>query len=296
MIALRKLFRVFGRGTIEFFDPANRKILAYMRRGGQDEQILCVANLSRFAQPFELDLSAYAGLMPIEMLGYVEFPKITAAPYSLTLGPYGFLWFELHGELETQAGEKLEGQEFTLALKPSGGLGGAIWHGRTGDPGSVRVAGVFAAPALVRQQDPKHPGNPREGLGLFAGFAGGAHTSCKSSTMKARRRLYSVPLSLAMGEAASRGARRESRHDPLRSPKGRRHRCFIRRDRRRTGSAGPADCYSRKRRGSRAPPDDCGLARAPRFWSTPARSRTSRSGAAARNRATLRSFSELASS
>ena len=32
MIALRKLFRVFGRGTLEFLDPANRKVLAYLRR------------------------------------------------------------------------------------------------------------------------------------------------------------------------------------------------------------------------------------------------------------------------
>ncbi len=62
--------------------------------------MLCVANLSRFAQPFELDLTALAGMTPVEMLGYVEFPKIGRAPYPLTLGPYGFLWFELHGEPE----------------------------------------------------------------------------------------------------------------------------------------------------------------------------------------------------
>ena len=73
MIALRKLFRVFGRGTLEFLHPANRKVLAYVRRY-ESEQVLCVANLSRFAQPVELDLSAYEGMLPVEMLGYVEFP------------------------------------------------------------------------------------------------------------------------------------------------------------------------------------------------------------------------------
>jgi maltose alpha-D-glucosyltransferase / alpha-amylase len=99
MIALRKLFQVFGRGTIEFFNTENRKILAYVRCNG-DDRILCVANLSRFAQPAELDLSAYAGLTPVEMLGYVEFPKIGSSPYTLTPGPYGFLWFELQGQLE----------------------------------------------------------------------------------------------------------------------------------------------------------------------------------------------------
>lgn len=97
MIALRKLFRAFGRGTIEFLEPANRKILAYLRRY-DGETVLCVANLSRFAQPIELDLAALADKTPVEMLGYVEFPRIGRTPYPLTLGPYGFLWFELHGE------------------------------------------------------------------------------------------------------------------------------------------------------------------------------------------------------
>ncbi|MGA7412094.1 MAG: maltose alpha-D-glucosyltransferase [Bryobacteraceae bacterium] len=99
MIALRKLFRVFGRGTLEFLQPANRKILAYLRRY-DGEQLLCVANLSRFAQPVDLDLVALEGMIPVEMLGYVEFPRITKQPYRLTLAPYGFLWLELHESAE----------------------------------------------------------------------------------------------------------------------------------------------------------------------------------------------------
>jgi maltose alpha-D-glucosyltransferase/alpha-amylase len=94
MIALRKLFKVFGRGTLEFLHPSNRKVLAYLRCL-DGERVLCVANLSRFAQPVELDLSALEGLIPVEMLGYVEFRRIGREPYQLTLGPYGFLWFEL---------------------------------------------------------------------------------------------------------------------------------------------------------------------------------------------------------
>ncbi|HTA43069.1 MAG TPA: maltose alpha-D-glucosyltransferase [Bryobacteraceae bacterium] len=94
MIALRKLFRVFGRGTLEFLSPTNRKILAYLRRYETD-QVLCVANLSRFSQPVELDLSSLAGMTPVEMLGYTEFPRIDSQPYRLSLGPYGFFWFEL---------------------------------------------------------------------------------------------------------------------------------------------------------------------------------------------------------
>jgi maltose alpha-D-glucosyltransferase/alpha-amylase len=99
MIALRKLFRVFGRGTIEFFDPANRKVLAYFRQY-EAEQVLCVANLSRFAQPIDLDLSKLEGMIPVEMLGYVEFPTIERQPYRLTLAPYSFLWLELQRKTE----------------------------------------------------------------------------------------------------------------------------------------------------------------------------------------------------
>ncbi len=99
MIALRKLFRVFGRGTLEFLNPSNRKVLAYLRR--DDEQVvLCVANLSRFAQPVDLDLADLEGATPVEMLGYVDFPPIGKQPYRLTLGPYGFFWLELHAQSE----------------------------------------------------------------------------------------------------------------------------------------------------------------------------------------------------
>jgi maltose alpha-D-glucosyltransferase / alpha-amylase len=98
MIALRKLFHVFGRGTQEFLNPDNRKILAYVRQfqeGDHCETVLCVANLSRFSQPVSLDLSKFSGMIPVEMLGYVTFPTITPQPYPLTLAPYSFLWLEL---------------------------------------------------------------------------------------------------------------------------------------------------------------------------------------------------------
>ncbi|HET6217037.1 MAG TPA: maltose alpha-D-glucosyltransferase [Acidobacteriaceae bacterium] len=108
MIALRKLFQVFGRGTLAFLNPTNRKILAYIREY-QNEKVLCVANLSRFAQPVELDLAAYAGMVPVEMLGYVEFPKIRSTAYPLTVGPYGFLWLELQPSPEPVPASAEEG-------------------------------------------------------------------------------------------------------------------------------------------------------------------------------------------
>ena len=94
MIWLRQMFTVFGRGTLEFLSPGNAKVLAYVRRY-EDDMILCVANLAGSVQPAELDLAHFAGLTPVEMLGYTEFPAIGTLPYFLTLGPYAFYWFEL---------------------------------------------------------------------------------------------------------------------------------------------------------------------------------------------------------
>jgi maltose alpha-D-glucosyltransferase/alpha-amylase len=94
MISLRKLFQVFGRGTLRFLTPENRKVLAYIREY-EGQRVLCIANLSRFAQPVTLDLAEFECMTPVEMLGYVEFPQITKAPYHITLGSYGFFWLEL---------------------------------------------------------------------------------------------------------------------------------------------------------------------------------------------------------
>ncbi|RCN55270.1 maltose alpha-D-glucosyltransferase [Acidiferrobacter thiooxydans] len=94
MLAIRKSTKVFGRGALEFLEPGNRKILAYVRTYG-DETILCVANLSHSAQPVELDLSAYKGRVPIELMGRTPFPPIGDLPYLLTLHGHGFYWFRL---------------------------------------------------------------------------------------------------------------------------------------------------------------------------------------------------------
>ncbi len=94
MIRLRKLFKVFGRGSIEFLQVENRAVLAYLRRWEQDV-ILCVANFSRFAQPAQLPLQRFRGHTPVEMFGYTEFPRIGEENYPITLGAYGFYWFEL---------------------------------------------------------------------------------------------------------------------------------------------------------------------------------------------------------
>ncbi|MGH7629772.1 MAG: putative maltokinase, partial [Gemmatimonadales bacterium] len=85
------------------------------------EQVLCVANLSRFAQPVELDLTAYQGMLPVEMLGYVEFPVIRRGTYPLTLGPYAFMWFELHGDPQAVAARTSQTLETEVPLDASEG-------------------------------------------------------------------------------------------------------------------------------------------------------------------------------
>jgi maltose alpha-D-glucosyltransferase/alpha-amylase len=94
MLATRKTSRAFGRGRLEFLSPGNRKVLAYLRELG-DEAILCVANLSRSAQPVELDLQRFKGRVPIEMLGRTAFPPIGERFYLFTLPAYGFYWLRL---------------------------------------------------------------------------------------------------------------------------------------------------------------------------------------------------------
>ena len=94
LIALRKRHRAFGRGTLELLRPENRKVLAFVRRY-ESEQILCIANLSRFLQVVELDLSQWKGMVPVELFGATDLPAIGEAPYFLTLGPHSFFWFSL---------------------------------------------------------------------------------------------------------------------------------------------------------------------------------------------------------
>jgi maltose alpha-D-glucosyltransferase/alpha-amylase len=94
MLQIRKTSQAFGRGTLQFVRPGNRKVLAYLRQFG-DDTILCVANLARSAQPVEINLAPHKGAVPIELLGQTPFPPIGEQPYLLTLAGYGFYWFRL---------------------------------------------------------------------------------------------------------------------------------------------------------------------------------------------------------
>ena len=99
MLGIRKRHQAFGRGSLRLIYPSNRHVLAYLREftpeGGSPQVLLCVANVSRAAQPVELDLSSFEGHVPVEMIGGSAFPPIGKLPYLLTLPPYGFYWFTL---------------------------------------------------------------------------------------------------------------------------------------------------------------------------------------------------------
>jgi maltose alpha-D-glucosyltransferase / alpha-amylase len=118
LINLRRRYKAFGRGSLHFLHPHNRKVLAFLRRyGGRDgapedvtitpwpahaaaaeECLLVVANLSRFAQSVELDLAEFQGMVPVELFGHTPFPVISRSPYVLSLSPHSFYWFSLESQ------------------------------------------------------------------------------------------------------------------------------------------------------------------------------------------------------
>jgi maltose alpha-D-glucosyltransferase/alpha-amylase len=98
-LAIRRMHAAFGRGSLRFLYPKNRKVLAYLREL-DGEVILCVANVSRTPQAVELDLSEFAGRVPVELNGGSLFPPIGQLTYLLTLAPYGFYWFILTTETD----------------------------------------------------------------------------------------------------------------------------------------------------------------------------------------------------
>jgi len=113
LIALRKRFKAFSRGDIQFLHPENRKVLSFIR-SHEDEIVLVVANLSRYVQYVELDLPLYSGRVPIEIFGRTRFPPIGEKPYFLSMGPHSFYWFALTPQGDNQ--EAVEVSSFVSKL------------------------------------------------------------------------------------------------------------------------------------------------------------------------------------
>ena len=138
LLDLRKRHQAFGRGGLDILSSDNPKTLAFLRRW-DDERILVVANLSRFAQCTWIDLSEHRGLAPVEMLGRTRFPLIGDGAYCLTLGPYAFYWFQL----AAHAPESAAPPTLTVA-----GAGPADWANVF--RGKARIALEEALPAYLQ--------------------------------------------------------------------------------------------------------------------------------------------------
>ncbi|MCB0925889.1 MAG: alpha-glucosidase C-terminal domain-containing protein, partial [Mycobacterium sp.] len=104
MVHTRKTHPVFGVGEFEALEVTNDAVFAFLRTQHRDDAaddiVLCVNNLSKVAQPVELELPHLAGKQPIELFGRVPFPPIGELPYFVTLPPYGFYWFSLVDEID----------------------------------------------------------------------------------------------------------------------------------------------------------------------------------------------------
>lgn len=161
MLAKRQQTHVFGRGSLRFLYPGNRKILAYVREY-EGTVLLCVVNLSNASQPVELDLSAMAGRVPIEMLGGTPFPTIGTLPYLLTLPPYGFYWFELSEDAAPPAwhasGPQQMPEYLTLVLRRRGAL--LLMEG------SRRALSREVLPLYLERQRWFAGARPQEGVGV----------------------------------------------------------------------------------------------------------------------------------
>jgi len=113
-IAVRKRFKAFSRGSLEFMTPENNKILSFIRRY-EDEIIFIAVNLSKYAQTAEFDLSRYKGYTPEEVFSHNIFPRIKDAPYMLTFAPFGYYLFQLKEEKEAITADTKELTEIKVS-------------------------------------------------------------------------------------------------------------------------------------------------------------------------------------
>jgi len=203
MIALRKQHKAFGRGTMEFLEPENHRVLAYLRRY-KEEVILAVANLSRFVQPVELDLSRFRGWTPVEMLGRVEFPTIGDLPYFLTLGPHAFYWFRLEPQAEPMVvGTPAQGEELTTPVLSLDRKTTNIYETNE----RYRLEGEML-PSFIRKQR-YFRGKGRDIVGCrmvdWTKLGNGFHmTFVQVSYGDGGKELYVLPLKMSWGLEASR--------------------------------------------------------------------------------------------
>jgi maltose alpha-D-glucosyltransferase/alpha-amylase len=208
LIGLRKQSKALSRGAIEFLQPENHRVLAFLRRHG-DETALVVANLSRFVQPVELDLSPFNGMLPVEMFGRVEFPPIGDLPYFLTLAPHTFYWFSIESARAEQPSLSSEAGGEALPAVTVGALE-EVMKGKARDslahalPPYLKRSRWFRGKARVIRS-----ARIIEAVPLAQGSSW--ITLVRVDYTEGEPEIYLVPITLASGESAGRILRESAR-------------------------------------------------------------------------------------
>jgi maltose alpha-D-glucosyltransferase/alpha-amylase len=193
-LGVRKRFQAFGRGSIEFLHSDNTKVLTFMRRH-QDENLLVVANLSRYCQAVRIQMPDYRGFSVHEVFSDNRFPDIGDTPYTVTLAPHSFYWFTLvqpaapSGPASEQTPQircnvpwdhLFDSTAEDQVLGPlTAYLRRARWFGGKGRPiRTLRVAEHLTIPTAGRpvhllSLEVLYANSPREQYLVSAGFAGG---------------------------------------------------------------------------------------------------------------------------
>jgi maltose alpha-D-glucosyltransferase/alpha-amylase len=207
LIGVRQSHAVFGRGTLAFLYPENRKVVAYVRES-ESEVVLCVANLARTPQPVALDLSRFAGRVPIEMIGWSPFPTIGDERYVLTLPGHAFFWFLLAAgapeSRETAPRAPAQMPEFATLVLPHG------WHSLMQAPSRALLETEVAPPYLAAIHAVPQLGAARPRTRMTDAIALATHEQAPlialfASTLENDDVLYSaIPLSLAFDDGKER--------------------------------------------------------------------------------------------
>ena len=201
LIAMRKRYKVFGRGSIEFLNTDNRKVLAFVREY-EDQRIMVIANLSRFVQYIQLDLSAMQGITPIELFGGTRFPPIGDLPYFLTLGPHATYWFliEKPGAVEIRT----DG----AAFEPPAISVSAVWDEVLHDRSRERLEGalpafLMAAPWFRRKHRTIRSTQIVDHVSIAQGEKRACAVLAQVNYVHGEPETYMLPLSFATGEKAA---------------------------------------------------------------------------------------------
>jgi maltose alpha-D-glucosyltransferase/alpha-amylase len=107
-LSMRKRLGVFGRGDLKFIESSNSKVLSFARTYDQ-QQVIVVANLSQFSQSTTLNLSEFKESDITEVFSQNRFRSVESSDYYITIGPYGYYWFQVDAtEKKDAAGGELQ--------------------------------------------------------------------------------------------------------------------------------------------------------------------------------------------